>query len=278
MMLLASSLTMAQLSPGAEGIRQKLTEYARSEGMSANYEGDALTIQRDTLNFAVIFGGTSPVYVEIRLSDLDISSCNHTYISKAANYINLNRSAVKASITPNGKTLRLSIESFVNDAQSVINTLKHHTDLLSEAWVMASKKYDEFMDNQQFANLRIPFEVYGADAVNVDQNNKLITAMDDDIKAAETQYINTSLSIIVYDEGDYPIGVKFITPDGNLSQVEGDPSPYTFTTTLQMTYQQTDYLTGGWGSPNPGTWPAGNYRIEFYYKDKPFYIKNFEIK
>ncbi|MBQ5551067.1 MAG: hypothetical protein IIT32_08395, partial [Bacteroidales bacterium] len=81
MMLLASSLTMAQLSPGAEGIRQKLTEYARSEGMSANYEGDALTIQRDTLNFAVIFGGTSPVYVEIRLSDLDISSCNHTYIS-----------------------------------------------------------------------------------------------------------------------------------------------------------------------------------------------------
>ena len=71
--MLASTLTMAQLSPGAEGIRQKVAEYARSKGMKTNYEGDALTIHRDTLDYAVILSGASPVYVEIRLFDLDIS-------------------------------------------------------------------------------------------------------------------------------------------------------------------------------------------------------------
>lgn len=277
-LLLASSLTMAQLSPGADGIRQKLAEYAKSEGMITNYEGDALTIRRDTLDYAVIFGGVNPVYVEIRLYDLDISNKNPEGIAKTANYINLHRSAVKASIVPTNPSLRLSVESFVNDAQSVINTLKKNMDVLKDAWLISRKKYDEFVDNQQFANLRIPFEVYYADIANVDKDNIVLTEVGDDIKSADTQYINTSLTMIVYEEGEYPIGVKFITPDGNVSKAENDGSPYTFVTMLNMTHQQTSYLTGGWGSTNPGTWGPGNYRIEYYYKDKPFYIMNFEIK
>ena len=277
LLLLVSSMTMAQLSPGAEGIRQKLAEYARSEGMITNYEGDALTIRRDTLDYAVIFGGVNPVYIEIRLFDLDISDKNPECIAKTANYINLNRSAVKASLVPYNQSLRLSVESFVNDAQSVINSLKHNMDLLRDAWLISRKKYDEFVDNQQFANLRIPFEVYSAEIANQDKDDNLITEFGADIKSEESQYITTSLAIAVYEEGDYTIGVKFIMPDGSVSKVD-DGSPYTFTNTLSMRQQQSSYFTGGWGSPNPGTWNPGNYRIEFYYKDKPFYIKRFEIK
>ncbi len=277
LLLLVSSMTMAQLSPGAEGIRQKLAEYARSEGMITNYEGDALTIRRDTLDYAVIFGGVNPVYIEIRLFDLDISAKNPECIAKTANYINLNRSAVKASLVPYNQSLRLSVETFVNDAQSVINPLKHNMDLLRDAWLISRKKYNEFVDNQQFANLRIPFEVYSAEIANQDKDDNLITEYGADIKSEESQYITTSLAIAVYEEGDYTIGVKFIMPDGSVSKVD-DGSPYTFTNTLSMRQQQSSYFTGGWGSPNPGTWNPGNYRIEFYYKDKPFYIKRFEIK
>lgn len=278
LLLLASSMTMAQLSPSAEGIRKKLAEYAKSEGMTPNYEGDALTIRRDTLNYAVLFGNNIPVYVEIRLFDLDISNNNLDYIAKTANYINLNRSAVKASLVPYNQSLRLSVESFVNDAQSVINSLKHNMDLLRDSWLISREKYDEFIENNQFSQLRIPFEVYSATVANVDKENNVLTNLDSDIKASDTQYINTSLAIIVYEDGDYTIGVKFITPDGNVSKAGDDNSPYTFTTTLSMTQQQTSYLAGGWGSENSGTWGPGDYRIEFYYKDKPFYIKRFEIK
>ena len=35
-LLLVSSLTMAQLSPSAEGIRQKLAEYAKNQNMKVN--------------------------------------------------------------------------------------------------------------------------------------------------------------------------------------------------------------------------------------------------
>ena len=277
-LLLASTMTMAQLSPGAEGVRKKMAEYARSEGMITNYEGDALTIRRDTLDYAVVFGGENPVYVEIRLYDLNISDKNPESIAKTANYINLHRSAVKASILPINQTLRLSVESFVNDAQSVINTLKKNMDILAEAWLISRLKYDEFVENQQFASLRIPFEVYSADIANVDINDVILTDIGSDIMSSDTQFINTSLAMIVYEEGEYQIGIKFITPDGKVSKAEDDGSPYSFVSTIKMTQQQTSYITGGWGSQNPGTWGPGNYRIEYYYKDKPFYIKRFEIK
>ncbi len=278
MMLLASSLTMAQLSPGADGIRQKLAEYARTQNMKVNFEGDALTIQKDTNDYAVLFSGSNPVFVEIRLYDLDISDCIPECIKRAANDVNYSRSSVKAFITPNNQTLRFSVETFVNDAQTVINTFLKHLDILRDAWKGCRKRYDEFVDNLPYANRRMPFEVYSADIANVDQDDRLITDLDADIKSSDSQYINTSLSLVVYEDGDYPIGIKFITPDGKTSKAEQDGSPYTFINTLHITQQQSSYLTGGWGSANPGTWPAGQYRIEFYYKDKLFYIKNFEIK
>ena len=278
LLLLVSSMTMAQLSPGAEGIRQKLAEYARTQNMKANFEGDALTIQNDTNYYAVLFSGSNPVFVEIRLSDLDISNCNPDCIKKAINDVNYTRSSVKAFITPDNQTLRFTVETFVNDAQTVINTFTKHLNLLRDAWKGCHQRYDEFVDNQPFANLRIPFEVYSADVANVDKDDILLTDLGTDIKSSDTQYINTSLAMIVYEDGDYSIGVKFITPDGNTSKVEQDGSPYTFITTLSMTQRQSSYLTGGWGSPNPGTWGPGNYRIEFYYKDKQFYVKKFEIK
>ncbi|MBQ1698673.1 MAG: hypothetical protein II075_12420 [Bacteroidales bacterium] len=277
MMLLASSLTMAQLSPGAEGIRQKVAEYARQQGMKANYDGDALSIQRDTMSYELVFTGVSPVYVEIRVTDLDISSCVPACIAKAANYINLHFSSVKASIVPTTKKIRFSAPLLVNDAQSVIVTLNQHLDNLAMAWRHCSQKYDEFVYNQDFTNLRIPFEVYSANVVNVDKDDQLLTEYGFDIKSADTQYINTLLTMIVYEEGDYQIDVQFIMPDGSVSKAADDGSDYTFSTILHMTSDQPSYITGGWGSTNPGTWGPGNYQIVFYYKSKPFYAKQFKI-
>ena len=277
MLMLASTLSMAQLSPSAEGIRQKVAEYARSQGMKVNFANDALTLQRDTLDYLIGFGGTNPVYVELRLADLNISACNPACIAKAANHINLNRSAIKAAITPDLQILRLTSESFVNDAQSVTNTLNKLLTYLANAWKYCHQKYDEFVDNQNFSNLHIPFEVYTADVVNVDQNDNLLTEPNTDIKSADTQYISTQLSMIVHEEGDYEIGVQFITPDGKVSKAEDDGTLYSYTTTLHLTQQQSIYIPDGWGSTNSGTWGPGNYQFVFFYKDKPIYVKKFTI-
>jgi len=277
MLMLASTLSMAQLSPSAEGIRQKLAEYARSKGMKTNYEGDALTIQRDSLNYAVDFSAVSPVIVVIRLFDIDITSCDPACIRKTANYINLFFSTIKASITPDGKCIRLSTSSLVNDAQSVTATLDQNLSTLAMAWQYCSQKYDEFVYNKDFANLRIPFEVYSVNIVNVDKDDQLVTEYGEDIKSADTQYINSELSIIAYEEGDYQIDVKFVLPDGTFSKAADDGLDYTFSNIIHMTQGQATYIGGGWGSPNPGTWAPGNYELIFYYKDKPFYAKPFTI-
>ncbi len=277
-MLLTSSLAMAQLSPGAEGIRQQVAEYARNNGIKVEYQGDALILNSDTLGYAMLFGGINPVYVELRLGDLDISACNYESISKAVNYINNTRSAVKASILPNRTFMRLSVETFVNDAQSVINVLKKNMSLLASAWKICRQKYDEFTLNRDFNYQDLPFVIYSVNIANTDKNDQIITEVYEDIPSKETQYIHTALSIIPRVEGTYEIGIKFITPDGKVSTA--DPtfqSPYTFTSTLQINNQQLDYATGGWGSENPGTWPAGNYQIEIYYKDRLIYVKQFTI-
>lgn len=277
-LLLTSSLSMAQLSPSAEGIRQKVADYAKENGITVSYDGDALMLQKDTMSFAMFFSGTSPVFVEMRTYDLNISECNVEYVSKAVNFINFQRCAIKAYVLPDHSAVRLSIESYVNDAQSVTSMLFTNMNAITTGWKICRSKYDEFMLNRDIVNQRLPFEIYSAEVINVDQADNVITEIYTDIESSDTQYITSQLIMNVFTDGEYEIGVKFITPDGKISTAETNPTtPYTFTAKLPLTSQQNFYLTGGWGSPNSGTWGPGNYMIEYYYKDKIFYAKKFTI-
>lgn len=271
------SFSTSNLSHKALEIRNQLAQYAQSQGMSISYSGDLLIIERDSVFYTVYFYNENPINVEIHYAETNIVGCLPNVLMKAVNYVNFMQSAVKVTIVPDFKNLRISTEFIAKDAQYVTNTLTDNMDAIQQTWDMINDKYIEYYDNQSFEKLRLPCESYSALVANVDLNNTIITPLNTPIKSSDTQYLNTRLSLIVYQEGTHTLSVKFYTPDGNLSKAEDDDSPYTFSTTIQLSKDNNMYYTGGWGSTTPGTWGAGKYHLEYYLDDQLFYIKNVDI-
>ena len=277
-MMIQASLSMAQKAENPQTIRQKVADYAKKKGFVTEFVGDyALTMTTDDSQYALIVNGENPSYVEIRFADLDITSRNYDLILKTANHINQGVSVAKASILPNRTTLRISTEMFTYDAQSVIQHFDHYTNLIEKALKESRERYEEFATNLQFTGLKMPFEVYCADIANTDANAQRLSDINSEIKSAETQYIHIGVSLIVHEEGEYQIDLKFNLPDGTYSANPESPE-YTFSNKINLTKETTYFDLGGWGSETPGTWAPGKYRYELYYKGKLFYVRDFEIK
>ena len=126
-MMINASLSMAQVVESAKTIRNKVADYAKKQGMAIELVSEqALTMTTDDSEYVLIVNGENPTYVELRFADLDITARNYDLMLKTANHINQGSSVVKASITPNRTTLRLSTEMFAFDAQSVIQHFEHY--------------------------------------------------------------------------------------------------------------------------------------------------------
>lgn len=277
-MMIHASLSVAQKVESAQTIRQKVADFAKKQGMVTELVGDqALTMTTNDAQYVLIVNGENPTYVELRFADLDITSRNYDLMLKAANHINQGTSVVKASILPNRTTMRISTEMFAYDAQSVTQHFEHYISLINQSLKECRERYDEFVANLQFSGLKMPFEVYCADIVNTDADVNRLSDINGEIKSAETQYIHLGLSINVNEEGEYPIDLKFILPDGTYS-ISQENAEYTFSTTMKLTKGNNGiYDLGGWGSDKPGTWAPGKYRYEVYYQGKLVYVRNFEI-
>lgn len=277
-MMIQASLSMAQVVESATTIRNKVADFAKKHGMNTNFVGDnALSMAYGDSIYIMIVNGDNPTYVELRFADLDITARNYDLMLKTANHINQGSSVVKASITPNRTTLRLSTEMFAFDAQSVTQHFEHYIKLINQSLKESRDRYDEFAANLQFTGLKMPFEVYCADIVNTDTDVKALSEVNGEIKSAETQFIHIGLSLTVHEEGEYPIDIKFFLPNGNFS-ISNENDEYTFTTTMKLTKEINYFDLGGWGSSTPGIWEPGIYRYELYYKGKLFYTRGFEIK
>ncbi len=278
LLLLVSLLGVSGVSAqtgNAETIRAQIADYLKSKGISTELNGNALSFEKDSCGYLMIFDGAEPTYVELRLYDVDVSECHVPSIQKATNYVNVNFGALKAVLSTDNRMLELGVEMYVRKAESVMENLDFYTERLVKSLKVIDAKYHEFADNRDIMTRDIPFEVYSADVANVDKGDNIITPLDKDIPSSETQYINTMLTMNVYSEGEYQVDVKFITPTG-CSRVD-ENSEFSFSVPLNMTKSNKTYLAGGWGSPNPGTWPAGDYQVELYYKGRLFYIKKFSI-
>lgn len=271
------SFSTSNLSRKALEIRNQIAQYAQRQGMSISYSGDLLLIERDSLYYTVYLYNEDPVYVEIHFAETGTVGCLPNVLMRAVNYVNFVESAVKVSIVPDFQKVRISAEYIARDPQNAVSTLIDNMDAILRAWNLCNDKYREYYDNQSFENLRLPFETYGALVANVDVDNNIITPLKTPIKSSDTQYFNTQLSLIVYQEGIHNLGIKIFSPDGNLSKAENDNSPYSFTTQIQLTKDVNMYYTGGWGSSNSGVWGPGSYHIEYYLDDQLFYVKNFEV-
>ena len=277
-MIIQASLSLAQKAESAQTIRQKVADFAKKQGMITEFVDDyALTMTKDDSQYIMIINGENPSYVELRYADLYITARNYDLMLKTANHINQGISVAKASILPDRTTLRISTEMFTYDAQSVTKHFEHYINLIEKALKESRERYDEFATNLQFAGMKMPFEIYCADVANTDANAQRLSEINGEIKSAETQYIHIGVSLIVHEEGEYPIDIRFILPDGTYSASPDSPE-YTFSNKITLTKETKFIDLGGWGSETPGTWAPGKYRYEFYYKGKLFYVRDFEIK
>lgn len=277
-MMINASLSMAQVVESAKTIRNKVADYAKKQGMAIELVSEqALTMTTDDSEYVLIVNGENPTYVELRFADLDITARNYNLMLKTANHINQGSSVVKASITPNRTTLRLSTEMFAFDAQSVTEHFEHYIKLINQSLKECRERYDEFAANLQFTGLKMPFEVYCADIINADANANRLSEINGEIKSAETQYVHIGLSLTVHEDGEYPIDVRFCNPDGTFA-ISEENAEYSFSTTMKLTKDMTFYDLGGWGSATPGSLKPGIYRYELYYKGKLFYTRGFEVQ
>ena len=102
------------------------------------------------------------------------------------------------------------------------------------------------------------------------------------IHAANTTYIYHSAEFISNKSlKNAYIKVKFITPYGlSTGKYDGKSSPegYSYAQSLTQSPYSIESLTwNGWGGADKGHWPAGDYRIEYWYKGKCIGTKDFSI-
>ena len=277
-MMIQTSLTMAQKFENAQTIRQKVADFAKKHGMTTEMpEDNVLTIQKDTLNYVMIFTSDNPTFVELRPFDYSATDANYSCLSKAANVVNQSFGGIKVTINPDRQGIRLSVGMLAYDAATVTRLLEHYLELLDKAWLDMQIRFYEFNDNKDFSEIRLPFEVYCADIANTDIETTVIGETNSEINSAEGQYIHIGLNLIGYEEGEFPISARIIIPDGTYL-VNGIGNKYTFTTKINVSQGVKFYDLGGWGSAEEDYWKPGNYRYELYYNDKLFYIKTFNMK
>ena len=277
-MMIHTSLTMAQKFENAQTIRQKVADFAKKHGMTTEMpEDNVLTLKKDTLNYVMIFTDDNPTFVELRPFDYSATDANYLCLAKAANVVNQSVGGIKVTINPDRQGIRLSNEMLVYDAATVTRRLEHYLDLFNKAWLDMQMRFYEFMDNKELTEIRLPFEVYCADIANTDIETTVKGETNGEINSAEGQYIHIGLNLIGYDEGEYQISARLIIPDGTYL-VNEIGNKYTFNSKIILSKDVRFYDLGGWGTAEEGFWMPGKYRYELYYNDKLFYIKNFEMK
>lgn len=123
-------------------------------------------------------------------------------------------------------------------------------------------------------NMLTPFTIVEASVYHGDGNQKEIT---DTICSPVSQFIGLGLKIETIKEGDYDIHVKLFRNDEMISYPES-PTGYSYSFRLENLTKDNEYYQGPeWGTSTPGTWQAGEYKAEIYYKDNLCYTRNFTV-
>lgn len=101
---------------------------------------------------------------------------------------------------------------------------------------------------------------------------------DDPIYASKSTYLHTSADYICKSNFDDKIYVKIIGPSG-LSTGSSSPDGYSFSKDIFVPrYKATRLSMPGWGSDEEGNWPAGNYKVEYWYNGNCIGERNFKIR
>lgn len=113
-----------------------------------------------------------------------------------------------------------------------------------------------------------PLVITQIDVKNVN-NGEVISTTNGRLNQSETMYLAPQLTYIGAIETSVSLYFKIKRPDGIISTSTGNE--------YKISAGKNLIRLRGWGSSDPGYWPAGNYHIEIMYCDKCLYEDTFVV-
>jgi hypothetical protein len=279
-LLIFSAAAFAQEDITAEGkvFRNAVKKFLTEEGFAPTIdeEYNSLDFKKEGASYWFYFFDSQPIYVRMFRGGTDCSGYTESVLLRAANQTNIKRRAVKCTVSDK-KIVSFISEFYANSIEDFKYTFYSNMDALDGAKTMFSEKLDEYNGGGNDGSSSVPFTITSVLVGNIDYNSNIISDYGQSIYSSATQYFGFKIYITTYIEGDYDLYIKLFTPNLSLSTGDSSPSGYSFKRTLSLKKVVSSYQPSGWGSSSSGTWASGEYRIEFYYKDKLVFTKKFYV-
>ena len=123
-------------------------------------------------------------------------------------------------------------------------------------------------------------DILGISFANADADNTIIDNYDNKLYAKEVKYLTPRISYkgLASREKDVTLYIKLFDEDGKLKTGTGSPDGFTYSKEVKVENGIGKYIKlPGWGNPKGGSYNAGLYKMEIWYKDNMLYQKEIRL-
>lgn len=123
-------------------------------------------------------------------------------------------------------------------------------------------------------------EILDISFANTDANSTIIDNYDSKLYAKEVRYLTPRMSYkgLASEEKKITLNIKLFDEDGNLKTGTSSPDGFTYSCNVKVETGDGKYMNlSGWGSPKEGSYSAGLYKMEVWYKNNMLYHKEFRL-
>ncbi|NBH67901.1 hypothetical protein [Phocaeicola sartorii] len=275
--ILHSVVQAADLTPEQEKFRSNIIQFLKEEGFSPTIDEDDNSVnfkKEGTLHWIAI-SDSNPFYLEFHRVGLKCNDAGRKALLAAVNYGNRKVRCAKAML--GDSSISFAIEMYCHSAEEFRYVFYKCLKELNSMHKTVSDYYNEHPDGGE--TVSDPFTVSSVSIANTDSESHIITSYGSKIYSGRTQYLKPKIYMNTTRTGTYDIYVKFYTPTGlSTSSNANSPAGYSYkdAVTVSATGFQAHELSG-WGGNDPGHWKKGEYRFEFYYKNKMIAKKEFTV-
>lgn len=123
-------------------------------------------------------------------------------------------------------------------------------------------------------------EILGLSFANEDAADNIIDNYGSKLYAKEVKYLTPRISYkgLTSGEKDVTLYIKLFDEDGKLKTGTGSPDGFTYSKEVKVENGVGKYIKlPGWGNPKGGSYNAGLYKMEIWYKDNMLYQKEIRL-
>lgn len=268
------------LTTQQKAFRNSLSTFLKEEGFVPTVDSDdgSLNFKKEGSQYTIYIVDSNPFFVNFRHEGLGTKDANMNAVYKACNEANKVGKCVKTYL--NDDDVIVAVEMYMHNAEEFKYTFYKNIKELESAYTKLKEAYSKYSGDDDDDDVSsMPFTVKSVRLANVEKDGTIISGFyETPIKASKTKYLKPQIYVDLKRPGTYTIYYKLFDNTGSLSTGNSSPAGYTTSTTVEMTAGKSFYQLDGWGRDVSGNWPAGNYRVEIYYKGTKMGENTFVVK